>query len=165
MDNEHKRVRWLELRKREGFEYAHELDAESRVQILVKARGEPLFLVRYERNPAHGDGLEPCSITGGVDAGETTKAAAVRELYEEAGIRISKSALLSLGLARPYKASDSIVHMFFCIVDKAAVDPKPAGDGTPGEAGAYCRWRSSDALVASADPLLALSYLRAKALR
>ena len=69
---------------------------------LTNQRGE-LFLINTHWDP--GTGLPPRWLTpgGGVDAGESVLAAAVRELFEETGLRIAPENLGEIELSLPFK--------------------------------------------------------------
>ena len=100
------------------------------------------LLGRFERNPAHDDGIALCAITGGVDHGDKPEEAAIKELWEEGGFALEADALIPLGTMRPLASSNATVHLY--AVDVTGMEDireeKPPGDGTIGEEDAYCDW-------------------------
>lgn len=100
------------------------------------------LLGRYEECPAHGDGMQLCSITGGVDHGSNPVDAAIQELWEEGGFRADANDLIDLGTVRPIASSDAKVFLYgIDVTDDAHLRREDSiGDGTKGEEGAYCDW-------------------------
>ena len=132
---------WLQVRLKDGwYEYLHQVKSNGAAVAFLLFHGYQV-LGRYEHCPPHGEGLQLSSFTGMVDPGETIEEAVVREIYEEAGIRAVADKLINLGVVRPSKASDTVLHLFAYSVDSLEdVNFKPAGHGTRGEQGAYSKW-------------------------
>ncbi len=74
---------------------------------------------------------------GLIEAGETARAAAARELAEELGFVVDEAALAPLGpMGFPCPAAIGEQHHFFHVRVDPASRGEPAGDGSPVEAGA-----------------------------
>ncbi len=85
------------------------------------------------------------------DVGEAgIRSRAALEVHEEAGFQVSAEDIISLG-ARSYPAPGAIPEAFHFtaveISDPAAAEV-PAGDGSPMEEGATCRWVELDQAIA-----------------
>lgn len=72
-------------------------------RIFLLNQAGQLFLIKTHWDP--GTGLPPRWLTpgGGVDKGETILEAAVRELFEETGLKVKPEALGELELSLPFK--------------------------------------------------------------
>lgn len=124
----------------------------------VKEDGTVMFTIRREgksawsRNP-HKRFMT--SITGGVDEGETFEHAAVRELYEEAGIQVQEENLIYLGETYAAKCLDTLYQLYAVDVSEFPFKSNGPTDGSEGEALAKNQevsWR--DANNASSDAIL-----------
>jgi len=163
---------WLSVRETPGgYTYVHQ-EKSNGAGVAVLAyrwdakhtpkgwRGGNLEIVgRFEECPPHRDGLALTSLTGMLEEGEDPLNTAVRELWEEAGIQVSPGDMKPLGTVKPSKASDTVMHLFSVDVGEALLG-KGVGDGTRGEANAYCRWVSRQAAIDSKDALLSVMILR-----
>lgn len=122
------------------------------------------ILGRYERNPAHDDGMPLVCITGGVDHGDTPPEAAVAELWEEGGFALEEKDLIELGTMRPLASSDATVYLY--AVDVTGLEDirneNPEGDGTIGEQDAYCDWIIEDDAVNCKSANMMAALLRLK---
>lgn len=156
---------WLDVVQTPGgYEFATESRmGRDHVAVLGYAGGH--VLGRYEVCPAHDDPVPRlCALTGGVEDGESPEAAAMRELYEEAGFVTRPFTLRRLGaVVRPSKAMDTVFHLFAVALPVAVVDDRRytgPGDGSDGELGAWCQLVSYELAVMSKDPLLATMAAR-----
>ena len=107
-------------------------EAGGRVYVWMRSCVRPPIALRGAASPVLWE-----LPAGLIDAGETPRAAAAREIAEELGFDVAESAVLDLGPpTHPAPAFIGELHHFF----RAEVDPKtrtePAGDGSPLEAGA-----------------------------
>lgn len=155
---------WLQMRETpDGYVYSHEAKSDGLgVAVLAYRRvGDDIQVAgRYERTPCHRDGIALTSLTGLVDkAGEDPVGTAVRELKEEAGIDAIRSEMQPLGEVRPSKQADTVMHLFAIDVGDRDIG-KAVGDGTAGEADAYCKWVTLTDACLSKSPVLAALLVR-----
>lgn len=100
----------------------------------VVLRDGHVLLVRRNRPPAQGK----WSIPGGlVNLGETTKAAAVREVVEECGLTVRLLGLAGV-VDRVIRDPDGRIRYHYVLVDYAAVPV--SGEVRPGSDAAEARW-------------------------
>ena len=148
---------------RDGYVFMRSTRTKATVSLLPFRRTSQGidYLARVEICPAHKPQHERCSITGGVKHDEEAIAAAVRELYEEAGYRVNANDLIALDLVRPSKQSDTIVYLYAVDVSNMQQVAAP-GDGTKLEASAWVEWVDEAAGLKIEDPLFiaALARLR-----
>ncbi len=152
---------------RDGYTFLRETRADGKIVSVLPFRfenGKFTYLARLEVCPAHSPDLERCSITGGLEkiAGETPEHRAAEELWEEAGYRIDKEALIPLGIVRPSKASDTTVYLFAANVTGLKQHPAP-GDGSKFEMGASTEWLTLEQALDVQDPLFLAAILRLRA--
>ncbi len=153
---------WLSIRETPGgYVYMHQEKSNGGAVAVLAYKTNPMKVVgRYEECPPHRDGNALCSLTGMMDKeGEPAVDCAVRELEEEAGIVAGSDELKPLGTVRMGKASDTLMHLFGIDIGDRDIG-KSVGDGTRGEANAYCEWISVDDAFYSKDPLLATMVAR-----
>ena len=154
---------WLQLCETpDGYVYAHEAKSNGKgVAVLAYRRvGKEVQIAgRYERTPCHRDGFALTSLTGQIDGDEEPVDAAVRELKEEAGIDAVHSEMQVLGTVRPGKQTDTTMYLFALDVGKRDIG-EAIGDGTAGEAGAYCKWVTLTDAALSKSPVLAALLIR-----
>jgi len=147
---------WITVKTVEDwYEYIHQHRSNGKsVAILIFREDNPKAIVgRYEGTPCHFDGIQLCSITGMVEPDYEPIDIAVKEIYEEAGIKCKRNELISLGEIRQSKASDTVVYLFLLNAGKRDVG-KAIGDGTKGEEGAYCKWIPYREAIECKDPLM-----------
>lgn len=164
MDKELFRNKFLAIIDRDGYTFLREVRCAGQLVSLLPFRtntetGQIDLLARLEICPAHGPEFERCSITGGVEPGQTIEEAAVLELWEEAGYRAQVKELVSLGQVRPSKASDTVVHLFAIEVSGKPQTPPP-GDGSRFEVGASVEWVDYEQGVRITDPLFVTAMTR-----
>lgn len=100
----------------------------------VVLRDGHVLLVRRDRPPAKGK----WSIPGGlVHLGETTEAAAVREVAEECGLRVHLHGLAGV-VERIISDPDGRIRYHYVLIDYVAAPE--AGELRPGSDAAECRW-------------------------
>ena len=153
---------YLSLKKRGNYIYSHESRSNGKlVAILVYDSSCPnLVLGRYEICPAHDDPLpQLCTITGGVDTGETPIESAIKEIREEAGYCADEMDLEYLGEIRPSKSADTRTYLY-AFDAKGKVQYEAVGDGSKYERGAYCTWVSIKEAIWCKDPLMAVMLVR-----
>jgi len=160
---------WLSLRETPGgYTYAHEEKGRGQGVAVLAYRTNPLRIVgRFEECPPHRDGgLALCALTGQIDQADQTiespRAAAVRELKEEAGIDADFTEMKDLGRVKNGKQTDTDIYLFSVDVGGREID-EAVGDGTRGERGAYCEWVKPWMAIQSKDPLLAMMAARVQA--
>jgi len=153
---------YLAVIERDSYTFCREIRCDGTIVSLLPFRtsdDEWEFLARLEVCPAHGPELERCSITGGVEPGESVEEAARQELWEEAGYRVGVDDLISLGQVRPSKSADTIVHLFAVDVTEKSRSTPP-GDGTCFEASASVEWVDYDQGIQIVDPLFVTAITR-----
>lgn len=153
------------LPNHDNYEFLHETRCKGQGVAVLGFRpnehGDHQYLLRYETIPPHRDGLQACSLTGGIDENERPEAAAVRELEEESGFKVDVKDLIELGFCRPYKGADSYTHCY--AVDLTNKDHAPMeGDGTEGENRSYSQFGNEQSLTEAKDPTLAFLVSRLK---
>ncbi len=155
---------WLAVKKTaDGYEYASEVKGDGQGVAVVAYRSNPFRVVgRFEVCPPHGDGEALCSLTGTVDKGEKPLNAAVRELFEEAGIQAGYDEMVKLGAVRPSKATDYLITMFAVDIGNERDIGRGPGDGTKHEEEAYCQWVDYESALVSKDPVLTAAVARLK---
>ncbi len=100
----------------------------------VVLRNGHVLLVRRDRPPAEGK----WSIPGGlVHLGETTEAAAVREVAEECGLRVRLKGVAGV-VDRIVSDPDGRVRYHYVLIDYLATPE--SGEVRPGSDAADCRW-------------------------
>lgn len=100
----------------------------------VVLRDGHVLLVRRDRPPAEGK----WSIPGGlVHLGETTEAAAVREVAEECGLRVRLRGVAGV-VDRIVSDPDGRVRYHYVLIDYLATPE--SGEVRPGSDAADCRW-------------------------
>jgi len=111
---------WLSLKKMFGptgeYVFSHEERCGGHIVAVLPYRNTDqgtFFLARSEFTPPWSLNRPfISSITGGVDSGETVAAAALRELYEEAGMSVPPMSLKALGTVQGTKSTDTVYHLF-----------------------------------------------------
>jgi 8-oxo-dGTP pyrophosphatase MutT (NUDIX family) len=154
--------KYLAVIDRDGYTFSREVRCDGKIVSILPFRNRSdkrEYLARLEICPAHGPELELCSITGGVDAGESIQQAAKQELLEEAGYETNLDELISLGHVRPTKSADTIVYLFAIDVTEKA-QMIASGDGTPLESTASVQWVDYDQGIHIADPLIVIAIVR-----
>lgn len=148
--------RWVSLRQINNYVYSHETRSSGQnVAVLIydDSRKQDCILGRFELCPAHFDGFELCSFTGGVEKGDPA-GTAIHEIKEEAGYVAKKDELRYLGTCRPSKSADTLVHLFSW--DAQGKTPgEIVGDGSAGEVGAFTKWVNANQAFECKDPLMA----------
>ena len=153
---------WVQVILRDGwYEFAKAVSSQGVCYILpYRTNGNNFeILGRYENTPAHEDGIQLTSITGGLPVDMTVAEAAAREMYEEAGYMVKPDELTSLGTVRLSKMTDTIAYMFAIDVTNKERREAP-GDGTKGEADAYCDWVTMKEALLCKDPVMAAMIVR-----
>jgi len=156
--------KWLSIVERDGwYHFSRETVRAGVVYVLVFCNAVfHSVLGRYEICPAHGD-MEPelTSLSGGIEAGQDPADAAIAEVYEEAGYRVTHDQLIDLGKVNLTKSTDTIGHLY--AVDVTGIERVDApGDGSRGELESYCSWVTIESAVFCKCPLMATMITRAK---
>jgi 8-oxo-dGTP pyrophosphatase MutT (NUDIX family) len=154
--------KYLAVIDRDGYIFSREVRCDGKIISVLPFRNRANgmeFLARQEICPAHGPELELCSITGGVEAGESIQQAAKEELLEEAGYEVNLDELINLGVAQPSKSADTTVYLFAVdISEKTQMVAK--GDGTPLEASGSVQWVDHGQAIQITDPLIVTAVVR-----
>lgn len=158
---------WLSLRVKDGwFTYVHEEKSDGRGVAIIGFKKDEnddyRFTAHMEPHVTNLKTLRMASITGQMDKeNEEAKATAIREMEEEAGIKITEDELIELGMVDTYKQADTVHYLF--AVDCSDYDiGESKGDGTIGEENAYSIWVTEDELVNCSDPLIHSLFCRLK---
>lgn len=155
---------WLSLKDTNGYIFSHEQRSGGKaVAILVVDSNKPdRVLLRYETVPCHFDsenGPTIVSITGGRDGNDRPIDTCLKELEEEAGYKATEDEVQLLGVVRPSKSADTIIHLF--VYDAAGKTQGEAlGDGSDGEKDAYTKWGSIEDAINCKDPLMSTMIAR-----
>lgn len=158
---------FLAVIDRDGYTFAREVRCDGHIVSLLPYRETESgrqFLARREACPAHAaldQQPELCSITGGVDSGDTPVDTARRELLEEAGYSLDASEFVALGTVKPSKAMDTVAHLFAVDVS-GRLAAAAAGDGSKWEVGASVEWVSEEQGLEIGDPLFVTTLARLK---
>lgn len=161
--------KWVSLFETDGYVYSEETRCNGKIVVVLPFKKERIglgrfglrFLLHMEVTPAWKTKSLPerifsNSITGGVE-GDNPVDDAVRELYEEAGYKVSAEQMIKLGTSYGIKSCNTIYHYFAC--DVTNITPSLAkGDGSKTEAKEWCEW--FDDLHRVDDPLVAMAWLR-----
>lgn len=155
--------KWVSLKEINGYSFLHEERSKGKIVAVLgyKIKEKQLeILGRFEITIAHNNSMELCSLTGGIEENESALDSAVRELFEESGIKENKENFVSLGTIKNYKAADTTTYLY--CVNLQGKDPaeKAKGDGTGGEKDTYCKWISADEIIDCKDPLTHSMLLR-----
>ncbi len=156
---------WIELRRTDcGYTYMHETRCDGQLVAIMAFTKDNNYvdkiLGRFEWVPAHDDGTQLVSITGGVEDNDPVKTA-LMELEEEAGIIAEEKDLIKLGEVKSSKAADTTVHLFgIDMTGKEDSMVEPQGDGSDGEKGCYVDWVNTIDIINAKDPLLHALYMR-----
>src|SRR5262249_3647606 len=87
------RNKFLAVIDRDGYIFCREVRSNGIVVAIVPFRKTATgvqYLARLEVCPAHGMEQELCSITGGLEPGESIEESAQAEILEEAGYRVGQ---------------------------------------------------------------------------
>lgn len=115
------KTEWLSLKEMQGptgpYVYSHEDRCNGQIVVVLPFRnsdtGSVEILARNEFTPPWGMNTRfLSSITGGVDAGEDSPVAAVRELQEETGYTVPIGNIISLGTCHGVKSCDTIYFIY-----------------------------------------------------
>ncbi len=148
-------MKWFDIRKTaDGWQYIHEPPG-----VVVLGVDGSKVLGRYEFVPPHGPQIRLVALSGTIEEGERPEQTAIRELFEESGYTAFQDDLQALGVLRPTKGSDYLVHGYSVDLHGRDVTESP-GDGTDHEAMSYCRWIEVAEAVNSDDPVLIALLVR-----
>lgn len=167
--------KWVELRELilpedgvNGYVYSHEKRCNGHIVSVLPYLTDndhniKKLMIRMEVTPCWGMNPVMSSITGGVEPDESGALdplmTAVKELDEEAGLKVDPSDVVSLGTCRGVKSSDTIYHLY--AVDAAGAEKtKAVGDGSHLESLAWCAWVRPENLREAQDPLLAMLFVK-----
>lgn len=155
---------WLSIILRDGwYEFAQYNTSAGGVYILPYRDGYPEkpILGRYEITPAHLD-TKPTltTITGGININRRPIDVAIEEMHEEAGYKVERNQLVSLGTVYLAKGADFVGHLYAIDITGLPRGEAP-GDGSKGEEGAYCDWVSVKKMINCKEPVVSCLLLRA----
>jgi ADP-ribose pyrophosphatase len=105
-------------------------DEEARAAVLIEQFRAPTLIARRRDDPASMDGWIVELVAGMIDQGETAEQAAVREVFEETGYRITNPRPIGQFFSSP-GGSDERFLLYFARVKEAQRDGK--GGGIAGE--------------------------------
>jgi ADP-ribose pyrophosphatase len=105
-------------------------DEEARAAVLIEQFRAPTLIARRRDDPASTDGWIIELVAGMIDQGETAEQAAVREVFEETGYRITNPRPIGQFFSSP-GGSDERFLLYFARVKEAQRDGK--GGGIAGE--------------------------------
>jgi len=142
-----------------GYVYSHEKRCNGKIVSILPYRkkdGKYEYLLRKEITPCWSMDYRISSITGGVEKDDPIETA-IHEIKEEAGYSVEIKELISLGICRGTKSSDTEYHLFGVdLTDK--IKGEATGDGSELEKNASCFW--SDSFVDVEDPLVFTAWYK-----
>ena len=151
---------WATVIDRGGWTVVRDMNGLGVALLPYSIRLQDLWcMARLEPCPSHGPLILPSCITGGVEEGEAPEQAAVRELEEEAGYRVTQEHLIPLGEVWPSKLVELRVFMYAVNVTDMAQTP-PKGDGSVYEALAQNTWYDAKQALAVPDAVWGTMVLR-----
>lgn len=151
---------WIQLRKANGrYTFSHEVRCDGKIVVVLPFEKEPNselhVLARVEETPCwEGDKPLACSLTGGIDAGETPEEAAIKELREEIGFVVTEKDLISLGTMYATKSTDTVYYIFAVQITKETEKVDPTDKNSLGV------WMNLKDLSKTVDPFLLAGSLR-----
>lgn len=111
------------------------------------------FLVRKEPVPSWGGGLFTWAVYGGIGDHGSVVQAALEELKEEAGYKVSRDDLVDVGKVNRGKNSTGVCYLFLVdVTDKK--QGKIEGDGSQEEADSLVQWVDENYIAHSDCPIL-----------
>jgi 8-oxo-dGTP pyrophosphatase MutT (NUDIX family) len=168
---------WLSLKKMvdpdngiNGCVYSHEERCNGNIIAILPFRtidvkehnvSELEFLVRREVCPCW-DRLRQitCSITGGLEKGQTPIQCALNELWEEAGYKVEEKDMIFVGNCFASKSSDTKYHLYIVNLTDKEKEGKAEGDGSSLEAKAECYWSDLSNIQDIWDPIVSTMFAR-----
>lgn len=157
--------KYLELHTTDGgWEYVRRVNCPGVVIVLVyhMDRGEYLMVEQY-RPPV---GCRVLELPAGLmDPGESPEEAALRELYEETGVKVSGESLINLGVIYSgVGMTDEEANIFAVEIDSATVIDMPDIQGAEVEHGLVTKWLKEEELylVKAAKALSVFAKYKAK---
>ena len=154
---------WLGLfETKDGYIYSKELKGSGNIVSVLgyrESNDKIEFVGRFEDSPVfHEDKLSLTALTGMIEENESPSKAAVREFYEEAGIKIDEKDLIDLGTLKP---SSSACLCYIYAIDIKDAEPKNSdGDGTDREKKARCEMVTTKDISASSSAVLCATLLK-----
>lgn len=145
----------------DGMTYCHENLAAKGMKVAVVPYafldGEFFCLAAYERCRPNDPNPQLCSMTGKCEESDLDdlRAAALRELKEEAGIDADYWSLTDFGMVYPSKSMDTAVYCFGVDVTQSDIKFGEAiGDGSQEEAEMGRKWLNVYQIGECTDPIL-----------
>ncbi len=130
----------------EGWEYVRRVNSGGAAIVLVYHTGREEYLMVEQYRPPVG-----CRVlempAGLIDIGETPAEAAVREVHEETGIKISQDDLIDLGVIYSgVGMTNEEVNVFAVEIDADTLIEEPEMEGTELAHGLVTKWLKEDEL-------------------
>jgi ADP-ribose pyrophosphatase YjhB (NUDIX family) len=148
LPNNHKVVfkgKWVSLKESpEGFQYLERKNKNSIAMMITRDTSTGIEVyARYQPTTAYGtdvfSSMICCPVTGSIEQGEEYSITAQRECLEEAGFKVTREDMNSLG---EYIVGTQTNEICYCYhVDVTGKEPTvPKGDGTLCEGVSYNKW-------------------------
>lgn len=141
-----------------GYVYSHETRCKGKILAVLGVRydpevGEREYLIREEVTPCWGLKPELSALTGGWE-GVDIIADAVKELEEEAGYKVDRSSLKTLGTCFGTKSTDTTFYLY--TVDLSGLERGEAlGDGSKQDSEGEAHWMTyGEVLTTVQDPIV-----------
>lgn len=143
------KTKYLSLYKtKQGFIYAQRRGINSTAILCFKKdKGEYKFLIRYQPLPVVNtvkhlkwDDCYACPITGSIEESESPLDNAIKEVYEEANIKITKKNLVAGSYCVATSQMNETVFNFLFDVTKCKTVRKHQGDGSIFEEVSLNKW-------------------------
>ena len=157
---------WLSLKYKQledgrRYFYSHETRCNGLIVAILPYRATQYgfeVLLRYENTPCWREGPHICSITGGIEAGDTAQETVIKELKEETGYDLTglEHRIYALNSIKGTKSSDTDYYLF--AVNLTNLEPGEANP-EPGEESETQRWHKYIPYE-TADPLVYAIYHR-----
>lgn len=157
--------KWLSLHEKDfnGYPYIYSHETRCNGHIIavlpyrLKQNGDYEFLMISEVTPCWSEQPISGCITGGWENGKKLKEVTVKELFEEAGYKVTVDDIISLGTCRGTKSNDTIFHLY--TVDLTDKDPHKANGNN--EFGDYTRTNAwYESVLTSEDPITYTVYVK-----
>lgn len=140
-----------------GFIYAQRRGVNSTACLCFKKdkNGHFRFLIRYQPLPILkgkkaqdlDKNLYPCCITGSIEPSETPINNAIKEILEEAGIKVTKKSIVDCIKATASTQMNEVVYHYLVDVTNAPIKNTSLGDGSYFETISINKWISEKQLI------------------
>lgn len=162
------KTKYLSLYKtKEGFIYAQRRNFNSTASLCFKKENKKLyFLIRFQPLPVVNtikkfkwNDLFACPITGSMEKNQTPLQNAIKEIYEEGNIKVTKNNLVDFSSNVATTQMNEVVFNFLFNVTGLKQSNKKQGDGSIFENISCSKWLTSEELIKIIKPKNSKLYL------